>query len=155
MFPNLKLRVDAVLADDGANAFMIRKGSPQLKAALDDFAKRQGDGTTFGNSIVNRYVKDPKFVKNALDPDELAKYERTVTLFRKYGDRYDFDALMLTAQGYQESQLDNQRRSRAGAVGVMQVLPKTGQDMQVGDVHKLDPNIHAGVKFLKAMMNEH
>ena len=76
-------------------------------------------------------------------------------LFRKYGDRYGFDSLMLTAQGYQESQLDQQRRSHAGAVGVMQVLPTTGQDMQVGDVNKLDPNIHAGVKYLRFMVDRY
>jgi membrane-bound lytic murein transglycosylase MltF len=62
---------------------------------------------------------------------------------------------MLTAQGYQESQLDNQRRSRAGAVGVMQVLPTTGKEMQVGDVRKLDPNIHAGVKYLRFMTDRY
>ena len=90
-----------------------------------------------------------------IEPEELAKYERTVALFRKYGDRYDFDALMLTAQGYQESQLDNQRRSQAGAVGVMQVLPSTGKEMQVGDVRQLDPNIHAGTKYLRYMVDRY
>jgi membrane-bound lytic murein transglycosylase MltF len=62
---------------------------------------------------------------------------------------------MLTAQGYQESQLDNQRRSRAGAVGVMQVLPTTGREMQVGDVRQLDSNIHAGTKYLRFMTDRY
>jgi membrane-bound lytic murein transglycosylase MltF len=62
---------------------------------------------------------------------------------------------MLTAQGYQESQLDNQRRSKAGAVGVMQVLPSTGKEMQVGNVHQLDPNIHAGTKYLRFMVDRY
>jgi membrane-bound lytic murein transglycosylase MltF len=62
---------------------------------------------------------------------------------------------MLTAQGYQESQLDNARRSRAGAVGVMQILPRTGKEMQVGDVHQLDPNIHAGAKYLRFMTDRY
>src|SRR5262249_49710700 len=81
--------------------------------------------------------------------------ERTITLFRKYGDRYGFDWLMLAAQGYQESQLDNSRQSHAGAVGVMQVLPTTGKEMQVGDIRQLDPNIHAGVKYLRFMTDRY
>ena len=56
--------------------------------------------------MFNRYLRSAKYVRNSLEPAEVAKYERTVALFRKYGDRYGFDSLMLTAQGYQESQLD-------------------------------------------------
>jgi len=37
----------------------------------------------------------------------------------------------------------------------MQVMPATGRDMRVGDITQIEPNIHAGVKFLRAMMNEY
>jgi membrane-bound lytic murein transglycosylase MltF len=59
------------------------------------------------------------------------------------------------AQGYQESQLRQDAKSPVGAIGVMQVMPATGKDMKVGDINETDPNIHAGVKFLHAMMNEY
>jgi membrane-bound lytic murein transglycosylase MltF len=155
IFPKIRLHPEVAVRTGGAIAWAFRKNSPKLKAAVNRFIVGHRQGTSLGNQIFTRYLRSTKFVKNALDPEELAKYERTVALFRKYGDRYDFDALMLTAQGYQESQLDNQRRSRAGAVGVMQVLPKTGKEMQVGDVHKLDPNIHAGVKYLRFMVDRY
>src|SRR5262249_3802289 len=64
---------------------------------------------------------------------EIPKFERTVALFKKYGDRYDIDYLVLMAQGYQESELNQNARSAAGAIGIMQVMPATGRDMQVGD----------------------
>ncbi|HTR57743.1 MAG TPA: transporter substrate-binding domain-containing protein, partial [Casimicrobiaceae bacterium] len=67
---DLDLHWDVILHDGAENAFMVRKGSPQLKAVLDDFVKRHGQGTMFGNSIIVRYVRDPKFVKNALGDDE-------------------------------------------------------------------------------------
>src|SRR4030095_16854220 len=73
----------------------------------------------------------------------------------KYGDRYDVDYLLLMAQGYQESQLRQEARSPVGAIGIMQVMPNTGKAMRVGDITKVAPNIHAGVKFLRAMMNEY
>jgi membrane-bound lytic murein transglycosylase MltF len=155
IFPKIQLHPEAAVRRGGEIAWAFRKGSPKLKAAANHFVGAHKQGTSFGNQVFNRYLKSTKFVKNALDPDEVAKYERTVALFQKYGEQYDFDWLMLTAQGYQESQLDNARRSRAGAVGVMQVLPKTGKEMQVGDVHQLDPNIHAGTKYLRFMSDRY
>jgi membrane-bound lytic murein transglycosylase MltF len=155
IFPKIRLHPEAAVRTDGDIAWAFRKGSPKLRAAVNRFVATHKQGTSFGNQVFNRYLRSTKFVKNALDPEEVVKYERTVTLFRKYGEQYDFDWLMLTAQGYQESQLDNARRSRAGAVGIMQVLPKTGKEMQVGDVHKLDPNIHAGTKYLRFMTDRY
>jgi membrane-bound lytic murein transglycosylase MltF len=155
IFPKIRLHPDVAVRTGGEIAWAFRKGSPKLKAAVNRFVATHKKGTAFGNEVFHRYLRSTKYVKNALDPEELEKYERTVALFRKYGDRYGFDWLMLTAQGYQESQLDNQRRSHAGAVGVMQVLPKTGKEMQVGDVHQLDPNIHAGAKYLRFMTDRY
>jgi len=65
------------------------------------------------------------------------------------------DYLLLMAQGYQESELRQEARSPVGAIGVMQVMPATGQDMRTGDITQIEPNIHAGVKFVRAMMNEY
>ena len=58
--------------------------------------------------------------------------------------QYDFDYLLMAAQGYQESRLDQRRKSPVGAIGVMQLMPATGKEQKVGDVRQLEPNIHAG-----------
>jgi membrane-bound lytic murein transglycosylase MltF len=76
-----------------------------------------------------------------------------VTLFRKYGEQYRINWLLMAAQGYQESQLDQTRRSGVGAVGVMQLMPATGKQMQVGDITDLDANIHGGVKYVRYMVD--
>jgi membrane-bound lytic murein transglycosylase MltF len=154
VFKNLELHNDVMLHDSADNAFMIRKGSPQLKAMLDDFVKRYGQETNFGKSIVNRYVKDPKFVKSALGDDERKRFGATLDLFRKYGDQYDVDYLLMMAQGFQESGLDQNAKSAVGAVGVMQIMPATGKDLKVGDITKLEPNIHGGVKYVRFMIDE-
>ena len=60
----------------------------------------------------------------------------------------------MAAQGYQESQLDQSAKSHVGAIGVMQVMPATGKDLNVGDITKVEPNIHAGVKYFRFMMDE-
>jgi membrane-bound lytic murein transglycosylase MltF len=151
---DLDLRWDVVLHAGAENAFMVRKGSPQLKAVLDDFVKRHGQGTMFGNSIIVRYVRDPKFVKNALGDDERKRFGSTVDLFRKYGDRYDLDYLLMMAQGFQESGLDQNAKSAVGAIGVMQIMPATGKDLEVGDITQLEPNINGGVKYIRFMIDQ-
>jgi membrane-bound lytic murein transglycosylase MltF len=109
----------------------------------------------FGNSIVNRYVKDPNFVKNAVGDDERKRLGATVELFCKYSDRYEVDYLPMMAQGFQESGLDQQAKSPVGAIGIMQVMPATGKDLKVGDIKELDPNIHAGVKYVRFMIDQY
>jgi membrane-bound lytic murein transglycosylase MltF len=155
VFPGLKLHREAALNVDGENAFMFRQDSPQLKAVLDDFVARNREGTAFGNTIVKRYVKDPKFVKNAAGDDERRRFGETVELFRKYGDKYDVDFLLMMAQGFQESTLDHGARSRVGAIGVMQVMPATGSELKVGDITELEPNIHAGIKYMRFMIDRY
>jgi membrane-bound lytic murein transglycosylase MltF len=100
--------------------------------------------------LFNRYLKSARFVNNALAQEEMARFNTMVGYFRKYADRYDFNWLILAALGYQESQLDQTKRSAAGAIGVMQLLPSTAADSNVAidGIEELEPNIHAGVKYL-------
>jgi membrane-bound lytic murein transglycosylase MltF len=154
IFPKITLHQDVAVRSGGEIGWMIRKDSPQLNAELNASLKRYA-GSWQRNELLARYLKTTKWAKAATTSEELPKFERTVELFRKYGDRYDIDYLILMAQGYQESQLNQSARSRAGAIGIMQVMPATGKEMKVGDIHQIEPNIHAGVKFLRAMMNEY
>jgi membrane-bound lytic murein transglycosylase MltF len=112
-------------------------------------------GTTFGNIVFNRYLTDADFVKDASSEAERRKFEKVLDLFRRFGDRYGFDHLMLAAQGYQESRLDHSVRSKAGAVGIMQVLPATAKDPNVDIAHieVLENNIHAAAKYMRFVMD--
>jgi membrane-bound lytic murein transglycosylase MltF len=80
-----------------------------------------------------------------------------IEFFRKYGNQYDFDYLMVAAQGYQESGLDQSVVSRAGAIGIMQMLPSTAADKSVGipDISTIDNNIHAGTKYLRYIVDHY
>jgi len=153
IYPNIVLHEDLVLRDSADIAFAIRKNSPQLKTALDQFTSSHKAGTLFGNVALQKYLQQTRWAKNAMSEAELAKFNTLVALFRKYGQQYDVDWLLMAAQGYQESQLDQSRRSQAGAVGVMQLTAATGKAMDVGDINQLDPNIHAGVKYIRFMVD--
>jgi membrane-bound lytic murein transglycosylase MltF len=155
IFKNIEVRDDIALNRGGRIAWAFRHRSPELKAAVNEFVRHARKGTLFGNTTFAKYLESTKWVRNATTSDEMARFERTVALFKKYAERYDFDWLMLAAQGYQESRLNQKRRSPSGAIGVMQVMPATGRAMDVGDIRKLEPNIHAGVKYMRKMLDDY
>lgn len=155
VYPNITVREDLVVHRNGDIAFAVRKHSPQLKAALDAFTRTHGEGTEFGNVTLQKYLGQTRWVRNATSEQELKKFNTLVTLFQKYGRQYDIDWLLMAAQGYQESQLDQDRHSAAGAIGVMQVMPSTAEKMQVGDISQLEPNIHAGVKYIRYIVDQY
>lgn len=153
VYPKIRVREDLILRNSGDIGFAIRKHSPKLMAALNRFAKDHRQGTLFGNVTVQKYLVQSRWVRNATSPSELKRFNTLVTLFQKYGERYRVDWLLLAAQGYQESQLDQTRRSPVGAIGIMQVMPATGAQMRVGDIAQLEPNIHAGVKYIRHIID--
>ena len=153
VYPRVVLHPEIRLSEGGEFGWMMRPGSPRLQAELDAFLAEQGVRKTFGATLMKKYFGSTRFVREAASPAEVKKFDRTVALFRKYGDRYDLDHLLVMAQGYQESRLEQTMRSRVGAVGVMQVMPATGRELGVGDIHELEPNVHAGVKYLRVVID--
>jgi membrane-bound lytic murein transglycosylase MltF len=155
VFTNLVVHDDLKLRSDGDLAVAIRKGSPKLAAELNHFIGRFGLESLMGRMIERRYLRNTNFVKNAASQNERDKFLAMADLFRRYGDQYGFDYLLMAAQGYQESRLDQGASSPVGAIGVMQLMPATGREQNVGDVHKLEPNIHAGVKYMRFMRDRY
>jgi membrane-bound lytic murein transglycosylase MltF len=155
IFKNIQLHPNVALRSEGEIAWAIRKKSPRLKAALNEFAKTHRAGTSFGNELLRRYLKDVKYVKAATSDAELKKFRELVKYFEKYGNHYGLDPFVVVAQGYQESRLDPNARSRSGAIGVMQVTPATGKEMNVGDIKRTEPNIHAGTKYIRFMIDQY
>jgi membrane-bound lytic murein transglycosylase MltF len=157
IFANITLHPDIAVHEGGEIAWAFRKDSPKLAAVVDAFVKEHKKGTLIGNMLFKRYLKDNKWARNALRPAELDKFQGVVELFKQYADRYDFDYLMTGALAYQESQLDHSKRSQAGAVGIMQVLPATATDPNVGipDIERLENNIHAGHKYLRFLQDRY
>ena len=151
VFPQMVVHPELVVADNGQLAWVTRKDSPKLKQVLDEFIEGHRLGTSFGNTLFRRYLQNTKWVKDSTSDTEMKKFRSYVEFFKKYASEYDFDYLMLAAQGYQESMLDQNRRSSRGAVGIMQVIPKyaAAPPISIPTVADADNNIHAGAKMLR------
>ncbi len=155
IFTDLVVHDTVAVRTGGHLAIAIRKSNPQLAAGLNAVIDTYGVGTTFGNMMEKRYFQNTTFVKNATSEAEIKKFRQIAELFKKYGDQYDMDYLLMAAQGFQESGLDQGVKSRVGAVGVMQVMPATGKELSVGDISQLEPNIHAGVKYIRWVIDQY
>lgn len=151
VFPHLILHSSIILKEDGQLAWAMRPDSPQLRKLLDEFVKGRGLGTAFGNTLLRRYLQNTKWLQDATSNEEMKKFQAYVSYFKKYAAEYDFDYLMLVAQGYQESLLDQSRRNPSGAVGIMQVIPKiaAAPPINISNVYAAENNIHAGAKMLR------
>jgi len=154
VFPNIVLNKGAAVRTDSQIGMMVRKNSPQLLSELNAFLARYPEGSRERNVLFQKYLKNVKYAKPATSQTERAKFDQVINFLRKYSDKYNLDYLLMGAQGYQESTLDQSVKSAVGATGIMQVMPSTGKDMKVGDITQLEPNIHAGVKYMRFMMDQ-
>ncbi len=154
---NLTVREDLTLRTGGEIGWAMRKDTPQLAALVDEFVPGIQRGSTVGNILLKRYLKNNPWVKNPAATEDRKRFEASIHLFQKYGDRYGFDWLMLAAQAFQESRIDQSVRSPAGAIGIMQMLPATAADPVVGipDISTPENNIHAGAKYLRVLKDQY
>lgn len=155
VFTDVQLNPGAAVRTGGEIAIGVRKNNPKLLRAVNTWIKEYGPKTAFGNTMEKRYLQSANYVKRAGDEAEREKYRKLVKLFEKYSSQYDLDYLLMAAQGYQESRLDQSAKSHVGAIGIMQVMPATGKDLKVGDITQVEPNIHAGVKYFRFMVDQY
>jgi membrane-bound lytic murein transglycosylase MltF len=155
IFSEIKFNTAAAVRTNGQTAMMVRKNSPQLMAELNDFIARYPEGSLQRNVLLQKYLKNIQYSKAATASEEVARFRQTVDFLRKYSNEYKLDYLLMAAQGYQESGLDHGKKSQVGAIGVMQVMPATGNEMKVGDITQMEANIHAGVKYIRFMMDNY
>lgn len=123
------------LADD----ILAFVASPSLDAALNVY--RNGD-----------FKYRERALKNPVAPAEWNRFASMRHHFERYGDENRLDPLFLASLGFQETMLNQTLVSPMGAVGVMQLLPATGASMKVGNIHELEPNIHAGSKYMSSLL---
>ena len=153
LLPKIRPRTSIKLRTGANIAWAFREGSPQLAREVNAYLssrEHRGKLTEWQLLQTRRRIQR---IENSTRSAQWRRFEATLELFRKYGARYEVDPLMVAAQAYRESRLDQSARSPAGALGVMQLLPRTGRAMGVGDIRKVEPNIHAGVKYLRSLMD--
>ena len=155
VLPSIKINESAVLRKEGEIGWAIRKDSPKLRGIIEEFDRSFVEKQGVAEYRLRQYLKQIKQIKDPTGTAEWKRLEQTLAFFEKYASKYNFDPLMLVAQGYQESQLNQDARSPVGAIGIMQVMPATGEEMKVGDIRIDEPNIHAAAKYMDLLTSKY
>src|SRR6516164_3086690 len=135
----LRLHPKAALREGAEIGWAVRPGNPKLLATLNRAITEITGNVHRWSDDTRSYLMELKQLHTATRGADMQRFRDTVEIFRRYASEYRFDTLMLVAQGYQESNLDQRTVSRAGAVGLIQIMPQTGRELGVGDVHKAIP----------------
>jgi membrane-bound lytic murein transglycosylase MltF len=155
VLPKMQLNEGAVLREGGLVGWAVRKDSPKLAAELNEFYANHLKKLGVANYLRQQHSKRIRALKDAGADADAQRFGELLALFQKYGEQYNFDPLMLAAQGYQESQLNQNAKSHVGAIGVMQIMPATGAELKVGDIRVTEANIHAGAKYMDQLMTRY
>ena len=161
LFKNVTFATDIPIKVNSTLVWAIRHDSPELYKAINLFLRENRDGTKDGTPIYDRYMRtspvyESHYAKRrdwlGITPKDLEKF---ITIFKKYGEKYNLDWKLLMAQAYQESTLNQAVVSSRGAVGIMQVLPSTASEwyINLSSVTDLDNNVHAGTKYMRYMID--
>jgi membrane-bound lytic murein transglycosylase MltF len=157
VFTGLKIYEDFPVTDKMESGWAVRKDSPKLGALLAEFVSTRHEGTTYFAMLANTYFKNARFIKNNQNAESAKRFNQMKGLFQKYATQYQFPWMLIAAEAYQESSLNQDAHSAVGAIGVMQVMPTTAASppVSIPDVTKLEPNIEAGVKLLKFIRDDY
>ncbi|GBE06975.1 membrane-bound lytic murein transglycosylase F precursor [bacterium BMS3Bbin11] len=148
---NIVPETGVAISTGGQIAWAVRKSNKDLLYKLNLFLRNYKQGTKYGNILFNRYYKNTKWIENPVKKGPLKRLHEYQKSFIKYGKKYNIDWVMLAALGYQESKLNQNKKSNRGAVGVMQIKPSTAADKNIritGVSDSYDKNIHAATKYL-------
>ena len=141
-------RRDLVVHSGGAIAWAVRPENPELLESLNAFVAEARQGTLLGNVLIKRYFDSVKWIENPIDEQAQARMDQYAAWIQELAGEYDFDWLRVAAQVFQESGLDPNAVSYAGAIGLMQLLPATAADMGCDDPYDPHQNLRAGVRYL-------
>lgn len=155
ILPDIRLNERAAIHVSGSTGWAVRKNSPKLLSELNTFYNKYEKPNGIIPYRLKKYAANVKQLQDPTNSENSERYGQIMQLFEKYGKQYDFDPLMLAAQGFQESRLNQNQRSPAGAVGIMQLMPKTGASMKVGNIYMTESNIHAGTKYMNVLMRDY
>jgi len=155
-----------VIAQNDTIAWAVRKNAPDLENKFNKYLYKHfrfnNEGipkrSAFLNVLRKKYFKGSASVQEYFSPDvEVQKFGGISpydSLLQTVADEFDLDWVMLTAIAAQESKFDPNSESWAGAVGIMQVLPRFS-DIPLESLYDPEINIREGARILKEQMDHY
>ncbi len=138
-------------------AWGVRKNSNNLLLALNEWIERMRKTTDY-YVVYDKYFRSSKSALRrsrskyfSISGEAISPYD---SLIKQSAEELGWDWLLLSAQIYRESKFNPKAVSWAGAIGLMQVMPRTGQEYGVSDLYNPVQNIFAGQKHIQWLQSQ-
>lgn len=134
-------------------AWATRKNAPDLLSAVNEWIQSMKKKTEY-YVIYNKYFKSPKATLQRVKSDYSSIANNNISIspyddiIRQVADSLGWDWRLLAAQAYQESHFNTQAESWAGAIGLMQLLPETGELYGISNLYDPEQSLKAGAAYL-------
>lgn len=163
---NHKLPADSIPSEESHLAWAVREESPLLAESISDYLAEN----KYRFSLISRQVKENRHrsgdrghyrprinaLTTVMDASRgiISPYD---DLFKSCSLVCNWDWRLLAAQAYQESGFDSQAVSRAGARGLMQIMPGTARQHGVNPTDLFTPsvNIQGAVTIINYLNNHY
>lgn len=151
------LDIDVPISYSQRIAWVTRKKAKNLTKIVNEWILKNRKKKRY-NVIYNKYFKNKYSYKKrersdyySLKNNQISKYDN---LIKKYAQKINWDWRLLAALIFQESHFDPKANSWAGAKGLMQVMPRTAEELNIKDLSVPKESIRGGTTYLKQMYNQ-
>lgn len=142
------------LSNEKEIGWVVRNNNPSLLKAINRFHRKNYKSLVYNLTYQKYFVNASHKTKEIADKKEasesISPYDDIV---KEYATKYGFDWKLITAQMYQESRFDPNAKSWVGALGLLQVMPRTGKEFGFTNLKDPQTGLHAGVKYLQWVQN--
>lgn len=157
------IQLTQVLATGREVALAVRPDAPKLQAALEAFVKSQVHrddvdgrlrGSTAYNVLKRQYFESSRRAQESAtsfkSTGQLSAYD---AIIQETSSAHGLDWRLMAAQAYQESRFDPGAKSWVGALGLFQVMPRTGAEMGFKNLADPVEGTHAGVRYMAQLID--
>jgi membrane-bound lytic murein transglycosylase F len=151
------LRIDCRISDIQQLAWAVRPGADSLLARVNEYIDDiyTSGRSAFYNILHRRHFEHPRrydsfktSLRKFRDQGQISGWD---DLLKRHSDTYKFQFSLVAAQVYQESRFDPNAKSWVGAVGLMQLMPRTAEYLGVENINDPEQNVEAGVRYLRRL----
>ncbi len=156
-FADEALRINCRISADQKIAWAVRPDADSLAMQIDAYIDEiYGRGrSAFYNILYRKYYSQPKRYTAHSRSVSLLQSEGRLSafddLFKQHGKQHGFDWKLVAAQAYQESRFNPRAKSWVGALGIMQIMPRTARELGLTDPYNPSQSIEGGVRYLRRM----
>jgi membrane-bound lytic murein transglycosylase F len=132
-------------------AWAVAKGATSLKESIDEWLI-DFKATKKYTMLYRKYFRNKRsaeIIESDYFTSTSGKLSPYDALIKEYSEEIGWDWRLLASLIYQESRFNPQAKSWAGAYGLMQLMPTTGQRFGVGPTSPPRMQIRAGIMYIQ------